>query len=285
MRTLRLASPLQRGKDVQEAQRALAKAGYLPVASVDGIFGPVTANAAKTAKWRLGYAQKNVTPTYGAQLHAFLTGARKPTSAMRVRAKARQPKPVKQTIGTRAADRMVRWYEARWREYPAGSNQVQPLMQLCRELRLSSYYANMGYPWCALAVFVAALAEGSSSAKAGLREGKFNALYTPTIRQVAENGAYGLRAISKTSITKGAGVLFDFGGANGGEVDHIGFALGKPGQLVVAAGQRWQPPSAEYVVCVEGNTSYDDKGSQANGGAVAIRIRPLSQIRTAFVVS
>jgi hypothetical protein len=179
---------------------------------------------------------------------------------------------------------MVVWYTARWKEYPAGSNQVQPLMALCRDLRLSSYYANMKYPWCALAVFVAALAEGSEAARLGLREGKFNALYTPTIRQVAENGAYGLQAISKAQIVKGAGVLFDFGGSNGGEVDHIGYALGKPGQVVTAAGQKWQPPGAEYVVCVEGNTSYDDKGSQSDGGAVAIRIRPLSQIRTAFLL-
>jgi hypothetical protein len=284
MRTLRLASPLQRGTDVLNAQRVLADQGYLPASQADGIFGPVTANAAKAAKWRLGYAKRDVTPTYGDALHAYLTGKRKPSMIMQQRAKARKPKPQAQTVGERAADRMVRWYQAGWKEYPAGTNQVQPLMNLCRELRLSSYYANMGFPWCALGVFVAGLAEGSEAARLALRDGKFNGLYTPTIRQVAENGAYGLQAISRDSIVKGAGVLFDFGGGNGGEVDHVGLALGRPGATVKAGGQRWKPPSVDHVVCVEANTSYDDNGSQSDGGAVAIRIRPLSQIRTAFLL-
>lgn len=284
MRTLRLASPNMRGADVTDAQRELARDGYLPASAIDGIYGPVTANAAKTAKYRLGYPARDLTPVYGQLLHDYLTGKRKPTTAMRLRARNRKPKPVAKSIGSKAADRMVRWYANGWKEYPSGSNQVQPLMQLCRDLRLSSYYSNMGYPWCALAVFVAALAEGSTSAKAGLREGRFNALYTPTIRQVAENGAYGLRAVSASQITHGVAVLFDFGGSNGGEVDHIGIALGKPGQTVTAAGRKWEcAPSS--VVCVEGNTSYDNTGSQANGGAVAIRVRPLSQIRTPFTLS
>lgn len=284
MRMLRLASPLQRGTDVINAQRALVQRGYLPPSGADGIFGPVTANAAKEAKWRLGYAKRDVTPTYGPVLHAYLTGKRTPSLVMRQRAKARKPKPQPQSVGARAADRMVRWYQAGWKEYPAGSNQVQPLMSLCRELKLSSYYANMGYPWCALGVFVAGLAEGSEAARLALREGKFNGLYTPTIRQVAENGAYGLQAISRASIVKGAGVLFDFGGGNGSEVDHVGLALGKPGETVTAGGRRWVPPNNQHVVCVEANTSYDDNGSQADGGAVAVRIRPVAQIRTAFLL-
>ena len=283
-RTLRLASPNMRGKDVEHAQQTLTKRGYLNASSVDGVFGPVTANAAKAAKYALGYPAREVTPTYGALLDQYLTGKRKPTAAMRVRAKRRKPKPVAKTIGSKAADRMVRWYQAGWKEYPSGSNRVEPLMQLCRDLKLSTYYSNMGYPWCALAVFVAALAEGSTSAKAGLREGRFNALYTPTIRQVAENGAHGLRAVSMSQITHGVVVLMDFGGSNGGEVDHIGIALGKPGQTVAAGGRRWECAPTS-VVCVEGNTSYDNTGSQANGGAVAIRIRPLSQIMTPFTLS
>lgn len=282
-RTLRLASPLMRGEDVKDAQAQLARRGFMP-GSIDGEFGPVSAGASKTAKYQLGYALRDVAPTYGPLLHAYLTGSKTPSPAMRLRAKRRQPKPVAVTVGGKAAERMVRWYVAGWKEYPAGSNRVEPLMALCRDLKLSSYYSNMGFPWCALAVFASALAEGSVSAKAGLREGKFNALYTPTIRQVAENNAYGLRAVSKTQIKHGVGVLFDFGGSNGGEVDHIGFALGRPGETVTAGGRRWECAPTS-VVCVEGNTSYDNTGSQANGGAVAIRVRPVSQIRTPFTLS
>ena len=282
-RTLRLASPYMRGKDVVIAQGRLRKAGYLD-AVADGIYGPVTANAARTAKYLLGYAEADVSPTYGPLLDEYLSGKRKPSPAMRLRARRRKPKPVARTVGSLAADLMVSWYSRSWREYPSGSNQVQPLMHLCRDLRLSSYYSNMGYPWCALAVFVAALANGSKSAKACLRDGLFNGLYTPTIRQVAENGAHGLRAVSPSSIRHGVCLLFNFGGGNGDEVDHIGIALGGPGETVTAAGRRWTPPPGS-VVTVEGNTSYDESGSQANGGAVAIRIRPLSQVRTPFTLS
>jgi hypothetical protein len=288
MRTLRLASPYMRGADVNVAQARLVKAGYLPKSAHDQVFGPVTANAAKRAKWMLGYAAKNCTPTYGSLLDDYLIGKRKQSAPMRTRAAARKRQEEKQkeqlSIGSRAADRMVRWYQSGWKEYPAGSNQVQPLMQLCRDLKLSAYYSSMGYPWCALAVFVAALAEGSKSAEAGLRRGAFNALYTPTIRQVAENGAHGLRAVSRSSIQHGVCVLFDFGGGNGAEVDHVGIALGKAGETVTAGGKRWEC-SPNEVVCVEANTSYYNTGSQANGGAVAIRIRPLSLIRTPFTLS
>ena len=287
-RTLRLASPYMRGADVNVAQARLVKAGHLPKTAHDQVFGPVTANASKRAKWVLGYAAKNCTPTYGSLLDQYLSGKRKQSAMMRTRAAARkrqaQKHPERRTVGSRAADRMVRWYQAGWKEYPAGSNRVQPLMQLCRDLKLSAYYSGMGYPWCALAVFVAALAEGSKSGEAGLRRGAFNALYTPTIRQVAENGAHGLRAVSRSSIQHGVCVLFDFGGGNGAEVDHIGIALGKPGETVTAGGKRWTC-SATEVVCVEANASYDNRGSQANGGAVAIRVRPLSQIRTPFTIT
>lgn len=282
--TLRLASPYMRGRDVERAQARLVKAGYLDESSVDGIYGPVTANAAREAKYRLGYPESDLSPTYGPMLDEYLAGKRKPSPAMRARARRRKPKPVARTVGSLAADLMVRWYERGWREYPSGSNRVQPLMLLCRELRLSSYYSNMGFPWCALAVFVAALVNGSKSAKACLRDGLYNGLYTPTIRQVAENGAHGLRAVSPSKITHGVCLLFNFGGTNGDEVDHIGIALGAPGQNVTAAGRRWKCP-AGHVVTVEGNTSYDESGSQANGGAVAIRVRPLSQVRTPFTLS
>jgi hypothetical protein len=284
MKTLRLASPYMRGADVRTAQQRLIARGYLPAGTADGVFGPVTANAAKQAKWDLGYAANQCTPIYGALLDQYLSGKRKPTAAMRTRAKLRKKQTPNKSIGSKAANRMVRWYEARWKEYPSNSNRVPPLQALSRELKLASWYSAMGWPWCAFALFVAALAEGSKTAEAGLRHGRFNALYTPTIRVNAEQGNHGMQAVSRSAIDHGVAVLFDFGGSNGAEVDHIGFALGRPGMAVTAGGKRWTP-TAQQVVCIEANTSYGAAGSQANGGAVAVRIRPLSQIRTPFILT
>lgn len=285
MRTLRLASPLMRGADVKDAQVQLVRRGYLPKSSVDGVFGPVSANAAKDAKWDIGYAAKDATPTYGPLLHAYLEGRKKPTSLMRLRAKRRREQPPADTIGQKAAATMVSWYQAGWKEYPAGSNFVPQLSALAKDLGLASYFYSMRYPWCALGVFTAALKHQSKTAEAGLKRGAFNALYTPEIRVMAERGSFGMRAVSRSAIDRGVCVLFDFGGANGGEVDHIGIALGKPGKTVNAGGRRWTPGPGE-VVCVEANTSYEGQpGSQADGGAVAIRIRDTGLIRTPFTIT
>jgi hypothetical protein len=282
VKILRLTSPLTEGTGVALAQQHLVKYGVLAKTAVDGIYGPVTANAAKRANYLLGYA--DTVGTYDATLQAYMSGKTKPTLAMRARVAARKRKPLPSvTLGERAADRMVGWYVARWSEKPAGSNIVPQLSMLGKDLKLAAYYYQMGYAWCAYALFVAFLCEGSTAAKYGLREGKYNALYTPEIRAVAERGAYGLASQSKTTIVKGTLLLFDFGGSNGSEVDHTGIALGKPGQVVKAGGKTWRP-GKNSVVTVEGNTSYDDSGSQSNGGCVAIRTRSLSVIRAAVRV-
>ncbi len=282
MKILRLTSPLTEGTGVAVAQQHLVKYGVLAKTAIDGIYGPVTANAAKRAKYLLGYADP--AGTYDDALQAYMSGKLPPTVAMRARVAARKRKPLPSlTLGERAADRMVAWYAARWVEKPAGSNIVPQLSLLGKDLKLGAYYYQMGYAWCAYATFVAFLCEGSTAAKYGLRDGKYNALYTPEIRAVAERGAYGLASQSKTTISKGTVLLFDFGGSNGSEVDHIGVALGKPGQVVKAGGKTWRP-GKNSVVTVEGNTSYDDGGSQSNGGCVAIRMRNLTVIRAAIRV-
>lgn len=284
MKTLTLTSPPTSGPAVKTAQKHLRDFGCYGGA-IDGIFGPVTAAGSRRAKQKLGYPTRECTPTYGASLDAYLTGKRRPSPAMRLRAKRRaQAAAERADLGTRTADVMVRWFEEGWREQPSGSNRVAGLQTLCRSLGLSTYYSNMGYPWCALAVFVAALTQGSKAAEAGLKRGLFNALYTPEIRQVAAAGRHGLTAVSLSKIKKGIAVEFDFGGSNGGEVDHIGIALGRPGEKVVIGGKTYRPRKGQ-VVCVEGNTSYDDGGSQANGGAVAVRVRDLTLIKCAIQLS
>jgi peptidoglycan hydrolase-like protein with peptidoglycan-binding domain len=272
-----------RGNDVKAAQATLISRGFLAAKSADGIYGPVTANAAKAAKWTLGYAAKDVTLTYGPQLDAYLRGAKKPTIAMAQRAKLRQRKP-SETLGAQAADVMTAWATAFWHEAPAGSNYVPQLSALAKTLGASPYIYGMRYPWCGMGVFTAALKVGAESGKTGIRQGLWNALYTPTIQQMARDGRYGLRAVSVRNggIAKGIGVLFDF---NGGGVDHVGIALGKPGQVVFAANKKWKPKRSQ-IVTVEANTSLEgENGSQSDGGCVAVRIRDLSLIPTAFSIS
>lgn len=271
-----------RGADVKAAQTELAAHGYLPKKSIDSAYGPVTANATKRARYRLGMRLVNVHERYDQTLDDFLSGKKKPTRLMRHRATARAKKPVA-SIGEKTAATMIAWATAGWKEDPAGSNYVQPLSLRAKKLGAGEYIWRMGYPWCAMSVFTAALEHGAISARTGLRDQVWNALYTPTIQSMAATGRYGLEAVSvKQSIQRGIAVLFDF---DGGGVDHIGVALGKPGQKVYAANQ-WWTPARNQVVCVEGNTSYEgSKGSQSNGGCVAIRIRDVSLIASAFRIT
>lgn len=271
------------GRDVVNAQAVLTRFGTLASATHDGVYGPVTANAAKRAKYLLGYAAGRVDGLYGPQLAAYANGEAQPTLAMRARIKQRKRKPVpKVSIGASAADLMVAWYEARWHEQPIGSNVVEPLSLLAKDLHAPRDVWLMRYPWCSLAVFTAALKFGSAAAKSGLVRGEWNALYTPDVEAQARAGTHGLRAISKPSIVRGSIVLFDFSGHG---VQHVGYALAAPGKIVFAGGQRWSATSTQ-VITVEGNTSYEGKtGSQSDGGCVAIRCRNLADIRTVAYVS
>jgi hypothetical protein len=271
------------GNDVKAAQGTLVSAGFLPAKSTDGIYGPVTANAAKAAKYRLGYALIHVEATYDPQLDAYLRGKKKPSLIMVQRAKARARKP-KQDVGEQTADTMAAWATEYWHESPDGSNFVPQLSALAKRLGCSPYIYGMRYPYCAMGLFTAALQHGSEAAKTGLKDERWNALYTPTIQQMARDGRFGLRAVSirNGGIKKGTGVLFDF---DGGGVDHVGIALGKPGQVVIINGQKWRPKRSQ-VVTVEANTSLEGKsGSQSDGGCVAIRIRDLNLIETAFTIT
>ncbi len=66
----------------------LGRSWYL--GTIDGQFGPASAEAARQAKFDLGYADTNVTPTFGPALRDYLTGKRKRTPAMLLRAKTRR---------------------------------------------------------------------------------------------------------------------------------------------------------------------------------------------------
>lgn len=272
MKTLILTTPHMTGPDVKHAQQRLVVAGYLHKNDADGEYGPVTATAAKAAKVALGYAASECQPTYGQKLDDYLSGSVQPTIAMRARVAVRNQAVDTTGVGAKAADRMVRWYQAGWKEDPMGSNVVPPLQQLSRQLKLSAYLVNMGVPWCAQSSMTAALAEGSKTAAYGLRQGRFNALYCPELKAQASAGNFGMRAVSKSLIDKGTYILFDWPPADG-TMDHVGIALGKPGQNVSAGGKKWTVPK-NSICTVEGNSQ----------DAVRINVHDFSVVGFAFTI-
>ena len=130
----------------------------------------------------------------------------------------------------------------------------------------------MGQPWCALSSMTAALNNGSTSAKAGLIQQKFNALYCPELKTIATNGQYGMRAVPKTRAQKGTYILFDWNGD--GTMDHVGIALGGVGETVSVAGTKYTVPK-NSICTVEGNA--DD--------AVRINVHDLGVVGFAFTLS
>jgi peptidoglycan hydrolase-like protein with peptidoglycan-binding domain len=101
--------PYEKSADVRKAQVLLAKNGYMHLSDVDSQYGPMTAQAVHTAKFRMGYPLEKVDTTFGPALHGYLSGKLKPSLAMRARAKAR-----KRGLGREAHLRaaIVRW--AHW---------------------------------------------------------------------------------------------------------------------------------------------------------------------------
>jgi peptidoglycan hydrolase-like protein with peptidoglycan-binding domain len=225
-RTLRLASPFMHGPDVAEAQRLLG-------VQADGEFGPITSGA--VSAWKRsrgsGTADGDLTP---ADRRRLLTD-----------------------VPLRAVRLMERWAAAGLREDPPRSNRVPALIVLAEQEKVAPAYIGMGYPWCAFAAFLAALIVGGHSATLGLRERRFNPLYTPAILAEAEASAFGLRTVAATSAFRGDLVLFDWDFAAGDPADHVGRLA--------------QAPSEGRVQTVDGNSGV--------GGLVEPRDRSIGSVR------
>jgi hypothetical protein len=154
-RPLRLVSPFMHGPDVAEAQRLLG-------VQADGEFGPITSGAVSTWKRSRGDA----TPD----------GELSPADRRRLLA----------DVPLRAVRLMERWAASSVREDPPRSNRVPALIALAEREEVAPAYRGMGYPWCAFAAFLAALVVDGQTAALGLRERRFNPLYTPAILAEAE---------------------------------------------------------------------------------------------------
>lgn len=170
------------------------------------------------------------------------------------------PPPVL-TVGEKAVSLMESWAAAGWTEKPAGSNHVPQLSAFAASHGLTTWYQNMGWPWCAFAGMLALLASGSETARLGFA-GKFNALYTVDTLAKAKAGAYGMRIVPASQCRRGLIGLLDEPG--GQIVDHFVMTRGR---IILG-----------LVRTVEGNTSPTDAGSQDNGGSMATKIRRASTI-------
>jgi hypothetical protein len=214
------------GPDVAAVQRLLG-------VEVDGDFGPVTARA--VADWKR--ARDDPAPTPDLSL------------AQRRRLFA--------DVLLRAVRTMERWTVAGLHEQPPGSNRVPELIELADRLEVAPAFRGMGFPWCAFAVFLAALAAGGETAAAGLRQRAFNPLYAPALLAEARAGTFGLRLVEAGEAFRGDLVLFDWNFAIGDPSDHVA-------RLVRA-------PAKSLVETVDGNSGGD--------GLMALRKRPLSSVR------
>jgi peptidoglycan hydrolase-like protein with peptidoglycan-binding domain len=202
MRTLTLTTPLTRGPAVDRAQRILSVRGYF-VGKVDGVFGEITGRACTDAKYALGYATKNIKPSYGNDLEAFLTG-KKPTPAMRIRANQRKKKT---SIGE-AALKVAREYVG-VKENPAGSNRVV----------FSEWYGITG-PWCAMFVTYCMVKAGSKTFERARRYA-----YCPYILSDAKQNR-GMSVVSADDAESGDVVLYSW--KQNGVADHVGIVVTPP---------------------------------------------------------
>lgn len=255
MKTLRLSSPAMRGQVVRDVQRRLH-------VKIDGVYGPATAGAVKAWKWRYGFHKKFVNNQLTASDYAYMTGKRGKSVLQKVRAKRREAAANKAAgRQLRAMRTMVGWANRKLVEQPANSNVVPFLVALGRRFGVIAGYSRMGWPWCAYSVMLAALSEGSTTARDGLVRGRFNPLYVPEIESLARSGKYGMRVVSWDNAKPGDFVTFNW---DGGVPDHIGMLV-----------ERY----TDTAKCVEGNTSPTNAGSQSNGGGVYVRYRDRSQIQ------
>lgn len=133
-------------------------------------------------------------------------------------------------------------------EKPANSNWGHPVEDW---IKYTGYVSPV--PWCGCFVCWAVVKVGGANIPTRVRLG-----YAGYIASDAASGSNGLRAVPKDQAQ--AGDIFTIGSS------HIGLVTG--------------PASGGYIPTVEGNTSPSDSGSQYNGGAVAIKSRPLSMLTT-----
>lgn len=258
LRDLRLVSPHMKGSDVRIIQGKIGG-----IQQIDGEYGPITANAVKQWKWRIGLPDDQVNLTLRKDESEYLFGKER-SFLMKQRTKSRLGKDSKvKAQRVEALNLMLSWADKGYKESPAGSNVVPQLKTLGQLAGIAPYYSNMGYAWCAYAVSLSGMIVGMDSAKLGFA-GKYNTLYCPAILAEARAGRNGWELVDWEQATRGDAVLFDWDNDN--VADHIGLLndYGSSTQML------WDT--------VEGNTSPNNGGSQSNGGGMYKRVRNKNDI-------
>jgi hypothetical protein len=253
-RTLSLTSPFQHGADVKTAQTKLISGGWLRKGGNDGTFGPESARAAGQAHWWLGFSDKLAkAETYGATLDKVLTEWLKTKTLPDEYAKRRATRMKAVTLGSKALE---------WLRAHVGDTESPP--QSNRVPWASEWYGVIG-PWCAMGATRAYIEVGSTAFARGQRWA-----YVPYIVNSATAGRDGL---VRTFDPK-PGDLWCVDWEGNGSFDHVEL-VDKPPRSV---------SSGAAFTTVGCNTSFDDKGDQSNGGAVAAKSRTvLGGGRSVFV--
>lgn len=248
-RTLRLTSPLASGEDVRRVQVGVkARARTEPI-TVDGEYGPQTAHAAKATALALGVASSHVTAGLTERAQLIIRDPDKRTFVERYRAKQRAK--VDHDHGASGA---VAWAleladrNPHVTESPAGSNRGPFIDIMQREVGM------IAQPWCGAFVHYVLQHGGGIVVTPEVR-------YCPYTEAHAKNGTGGflrwIPAARAEEAPVGSLVLY---GAR--EAVHV--------EILVAKS------NGSSVSCVGGNTSAGDGGSQANGGGIFRRTRPIT---------
>jgi hypothetical protein len=205
---------------------------------IDSIYGEASARATRTAKWEIGYAEKNIDGTFDEALYNFLIGLTKTTLLMKQRAKSR----AKKNMGETALD--VGRAFVGLSEEPAGSNKI-----------IFSNWYGMNGPWCAMFVTYCFVEAKSKAFVKGSRYA-----YCPYMLNDAKYNRNGLRLITAKEAQPGDIVLFDF--KKNGVAAHVGILNS------MAANHK-------KFTSLEGNTSGTNA---ADGGMVALMTRNTSDV-------
>jgi len=232
-RVLVLTTPHETGNDVRAFQNALTTNNYYH-GQVNGVYDPLTAQAAYRAKYWLGYRVPD--QVAGDRLYGYLMGA--PTTvAMKLRARNRRQTLASTPLRTKALTKALTYKGVK--ETPPGSNQ-QPF---------GVWYGMNGVPWCNIFVSYCYVAVGS---KAFVRGHYYS--YVPYMASDAHSGRNHLTVTH--SPEPGDVVTFDWPGESPGTPDHTGLFV------------KWLDPAHNTFATIEGNTAI---GNNSNGGEVCYR--------------
>jgi cell wall-associated NlpC family hydrolase len=150
-RTLQLANPHLTGDDVKQAQELLTAGPYgnFEPGTIDGEYGPATAEAVKQAKWLLGYPAKACDDSFGPQLATILKTKKLPP-AYQVRRRQRLKEAAHQASVRGRIVELARW--GIQNEHAIHYQQLRPLDGLNQPQKLPLYtdcsgFSTLCYKW------------------------------------------------------------------------------------------------------------------------------------------